>query len=213
MEVCYFLELKLDYAEKRILIGVIFCVSLIIANISTIKVIDLGLFDLTIHAGFIIYPIVYIITSIIADVYSKRDAQRNIVFGLGSYIVFLIMVALIVFLPSPSIGNIDIRGAFVTMPRALIAAACAYILGNFITVAMTLHVKRRYIKSNSIFKNIVAIIAGLVVDSIFFMLIAYLGVLPAGRIVSIIVINSVLYIIWMIILTPVVGWFKKWIKF
>ena len=101
------MELKLDYTEKRILTGVIFSIALIMANIITIKVIDLQLFDLRIHAGLIIYPIVHIISSIMADVYSKKDAQRNIIFGLGSYILFLIMIILVVFLPSPAIGNVD----------------------------------------------------------------------------------------------------------
>lgn len=206
------MELKLDYTEKRILTGVIFSIALIMANIITIKVIDLQLFDLRIHAGLIIYPIVHIISSIMADVYSKKDAQRNIIFGLGSYILFLIMIILVVFLPSPAIGNVDITGAFNTMPRPLLAASVAFILGNFITVAMTLHVKRRYIKSKSILKNIVAIDVGLIVDTIIFILIAYIGVLLPDRILSIVIVNSVFYIIWAAILTPVIGWFKKWIK-
>ena len=48
-----------------------------------------------------IYPLVYILTNVIADVYGERTAQRTLVLGIAADVLFVFMTTLILFLPSP----------------------------------------------------------------------------------------------------------------
>ncbi len=55
----------------------IFCVAFVTTNIVTIKNFRSGLFGgLTVPCGVIIYPVVFILTSVIADTYGESTAQK-----------------------------------------------------------------------------------------------------------------------------------------
>ena len=73
------MDLNFDFTEKRVILTVFFCMAFTIANLITVKIININFLGMETPAGVLIYPLVYILTNVIADVYGERVAQRTLV--------------------------------------------------------------------------------------------------------------------------------------
>lgn len=83
--------------ETLNVLTIIFIVSLVIANVITGKIIDTGITlfgqPLTIAGAIICYPITYLITDIVGEVWGKREANKIVKYGfIGQVIATLIIV-------------------------------------------------------------------------------------------------------------------------
>lgn len=83
--------------ETLNILTVIFIVSLVIANVITGKVIDTGLTlfgqPLTIAGAIVCYPICYLITDIVGEMWGKHEANQIVKYGfIGQVIATLIIV-------------------------------------------------------------------------------------------------------------------------
>ena len=133
------MDFNFDFTEKRVIITAFFCMAFTIANLITVKVIDLGFLGMETPAGVLIYPLVYILTNVIADVYGEKVAQRTIILGLCVDILFVFMTTLILFLPSPAFftGDSSLAFVFTQTPRILVASYISYLIGNFVNARIT----------------------------------------------------------------------------
>lgn len=66
------MDLNFDFTEKRIIITSFFCVAFIIANLITVKIIDVNFLGMQTPAGVLIYPLIYILTNVITNVYGEN---------------------------------------------------------------------------------------------------------------------------------------------
>ena len=107
------MDLNFDFTEKRVIITAFFCMAFTIANLITVKIISIDFLGMQTPAGVLIYPLVYILTNVIAKVYGEKVAQRTIILGLCVDILFVFMTTLILFLPSPSFFTGDASLQFV----------------------------------------------------------------------------------------------------
>lgn len=78
----------------------IFCVAFVTTNIVTVKILDLGFWGLTVPCGVIIYPLVFILTSVIADTYGESTAQKTILFGVVCNLLFVVVSTIALMLPA-----------------------------------------------------------------------------------------------------------------
>ena len=69
------------------LLGIVFCVCLIAANLLETKIIQIG--SLTITAGFLIFPVSYIINDCIVEVWGFRKARLIIWTGFAMNFLML----------------------------------------------------------------------------------------------------------------------------
>ena len=65
--------MKQTFSLPFVMMGVLFCVCLIISNILEVKMIQLG--SITATAGLIVFPVSYIINDCIAEVWGFRKAR------------------------------------------------------------------------------------------------------------------------------------------
>ena len=96
------MSLNLSSVEKRLVITVFFCMAFTIANLITVKIIDLSFLGLMVPAGVLIYPLVYVLTNVITEVYGERAARRTLILGIAADVLFVFMTTLLLFLPSPA---------------------------------------------------------------------------------------------------------------
>ena len=73
------MDLNFDFTEKRVIITAFFCMAFTIANLITVKIISIDFLGMETPAGVLIYPLVYILTNVIAKVYGEKAAQRTII--------------------------------------------------------------------------------------------------------------------------------------
>ena len=80
------------------MLTIVFIVSLVISNVITGKVIDVGITlfgnPVTIAGAVICYPVCYLITDIVGEVWGKREANKIVKYGfIGQVLATLIVIA------------------------------------------------------------------------------------------------------------------------
>ena len=204
------MNLNFDFSEKRVIITAFFCMAFTIANLITVKVINIGLLGMETPAGVLIYPLVYILTNVVADVYGEKVAQRTILLGLATDILFVFMTTLILVLPSPAYftGDSSLAFVFTQTPRILVASYISYLIGNFVNAKITAKVNAG--KEYSSTKNLGILAFSELVDNFIFIGLAFIGVYAVTDILIMIISHWVLSLIWTAIAQPFTKMTVKW---
>ena len=204
------MDLNFDFTEKRVIITAFFCMAFTIANLITVKIINIGFLGMETPAGVLIYPLVYILTNVIADVYGERTARRTIILGLCVDVLFVFMTTLILFLPSPATytGDSSLAFVFTQTPRILVASYISYLIGNFVNARITTIVNKG--KDYSAVKNLAVIAFSELIDNFVFIGLAFIGVFPVWEILVMIISHWLLSLIWSAIAQPFTGMTVRW---
>ena len=196
------MNLNFDFTEKRVIITAFFCMAFTIANLITVKIINISFLGMETPAGVLIYPLVYILTNVIADVYGEKVAQRTIILGLCVDILFVFMTTLILFLPS------SLAFVFTQTPRILVASYISYLIGNFVNARITSIVNKG--NEYSAVKNLGIIAFSELIDNFIFIGLAFIGVYSVVDILIMIFSHWVLSLIWSAIAQPFTNKTVKW---
>ena len=204
------MDFNFDFTEKRVIITAFFCMAFTIENLITVKVIDLGFLGMETPAGVLIYPLVYILTNVIADVYGEKVAQRTIILGLCVDILFVFMTTLILFLPSPAFftGDSSLAFVFTQTPRILVASYISYLIGNFVNARITAKLNKG--EEYSSVKNLGIIAFSELIDNFIFIGLAFIGVFTVGDILIMIISHWILSLMWSAIAQPFTKLTVKW---
>ena len=204
------MDFNFDFTEKRVIITAFFCMAFTIANLITVKVINLGFLGMETPAGVLIYPLVYILTNVIADVYGEKVAQRTIILGLCVDILFVFMTTLILFLPSPAFftGDSSLAFVFTQTPRILVASYISYLIGNFVNARITAKLNKG--EEYSSVKNLGIIAFSELIDNFIFIGLAFIGVFTVGDILIMIISHWILSLMWSAIAQPFTKLTVKW---
>lgn len=206
------MDLNFDFTEKRVIITAFFCMAFTIANLITVKIISIDFIGMQTPAGVLIYPLVYILTNVIADVYGERTARRTIILGLCVDVLFVFMTTLILFLPSPSFytGDSSLAFVFTQTPRILIASYISYLIGNFVNARITTMVNAG--EEYSSVKNLGIIALSELIDNFIFIGLAFVGVYSVVDILIMIISHWILSLIWSAIAQLFTSMTVRWAK-
>lgn len=171
------------------LVMAIFVAVLLISNVASSKILDLGPF--TFDGGTILFPISYIFGDILTEVYGYSRSRRVIWIGFGCAILMAVVFAIVGALP-PAEGW---RGQEAYMailgqtPRIVFGSLIAYFAGEFsnsYTLAkMKVFTQGRWLWTRTIGSTIV----GEGVDTLLFVLIAFYGLYAPSLLLNIIISN------------------------
>lgn len=205
---------SMKYSQRFLVLCVVFCTALIVSNIIAGKL-WAAPFGLTLTAGAVLFPIVYIIGDVMPEVYGLQATRRVIWIGFGSNLFAVLFFYICLALPAPEFWQN--QSAFETVlgftPRLLIASLLAYLAGTnvnaWIMVEMKALTRGRWLWT----RTITSTIFGEGVDSTIFMLVAFLGVVPTEALPSLIVSQALFKTMYEVIATPItyliIGWFKR----
>ena len=160
------------------IIVVIFVTSLITANITAVKLIDL--FGLILPAGIIIFPLSYITGDVLTEVYGYRQARRVIWLGFFCNLIAVIAIWIGQVLPPASFwdGQIAYERILGYTPRLLVASFFAYLVGeftnSFVLSKMKIATRGRWLWLRTIGSTLV----GQGFDSLVFITLAFVGTIP-----------------------------------
>ena len=114
------------------LMGILFCVCLISANLLATKQIMFGPFNIT--AGILVFPISYIVNDCIVDVWGFRRARFIIWTGFAMNFLVAALGQIAVFLPSAPFwdGEAHFNYLFGLAPRVAAASFLAFLSGSFL---------------------------------------------------------------------------------
>ena len=169
----------------------------------------------TFGAGVLFFPISYIFNDVLTEVYGYARARKVVWAGFGA-IVFASFMSWVVLTLPPAIGWNDQRAyetVFDQTPRIVFASLGAFFVGEFansyVLAKMKILTSGRFLWSRTIGSTIV----GEGVDSLVFYPLAFLGVWENRLVLTVMVSNYIIKVLWEAIVTPftyrVVGFLKR----
>lgn len=185
------------------LFGILFTACLLISNILAIKIITIG--PLVVPAGVIIFPISYIVNDVIVEIWGYKKARFVIWMGFGMMVLSNIMYQLAIEIPSaPFWTNQDAFSSILkNSPRIGLASVLAYLSGSFANAFIMSRMKVMSNGKNFSLRAILSTVVGEGLDSTVFILVAFVGVIPANQILLMIVAQTFIKTAYEIIILPV----------
>ena len=167
------------------LVMALFVAVLIVSEITSTKLIHIGPFRTA--GAIILFPIAYIVSDVLTEVYGYARARRVMWVGFGALILMSAVLTIVQYLPAAPIWNNQAAYESVLgfVPRISIASIIAYWVGgfanDFVLAKMKIWTKGKMLWSRTIGSTVV----GQAVDSFLFIGIAYYGRLPMSVILQI----------------------------
>ena len=168
------------------LLGILFCVCLIAANLLEAKVVQVGAISIT--AGFLVFPISYILNDCIAEVWGFRKARLIIWAGFAMNFLVVLLAKAAVALPAAPFWNGEEHFDFVfgLAPRIAFASLTAFLAGSFINAYVMSRMKIASQGKHFSVRAVVSTLFGESADSLVFFPIAFGGLMPMEELLSLI---------------------------
>ena len=184
-------------------LGIIFCVCLVAANLLETKVIQLGPISAT--AELIVFPISYIINDCIAEVWGFRKARLIIWMGFIMNFMVVALGQLAVALPAAPFweGEAAFDFVFGLAPRVAAASLTAFLVGSFLNAFVMSRMKIASQGKNFSARAVVSTLVGESADSVIFFPLAFGGLMPVEELAKLMIVQIVLKTLYEIIILPV----------
>lgn len=192
---------KEQYKYYDIILG-LFVAVLLISNVASSKVLDLGPF--TFDGGTILFPISYIFGDILTEVYGYRRSRRVIWTGFAcAFLMSAVFYVVGKLPPAADWANQEAYNKILGLtPRIVLASLIAYFSGEFsnsYTLAkMKIMTSGKWLWTRTIGSTIV----GEGVDTVLFVMIAFYGVFSNDLLIAVMISNYVFKVVFEVVLTP-----------
>ena len=193
---------NLTKTELYAMLTGIFTACLIVSNIIAGKTFDF--YSFTLPCGVIIFPIIYIVNDVLAEVYGYEKARRVILLGFFMNLVAVICYNITIWLPAPVFfENSDAFGIVLgSTARLLVASFAAYLVGSLVNAKLMSYLKK-WDEDKLFFRCIVSTLFGEGLDALIFILIGFFGTMPMEALLVMIVAQALFKTIYEIIVYPI----------
>ncbi|ANU58147.1 queuosine precursor transporter [Bacteroides caecimuris] len=185
------------------LLGILFNVCLIAANLLETKVIQIG--SLTVTAGLLVFPISYIINDCIAEVWGFKKARLIIWsgFAMNFFVVALGLIA--VAIPAAPFweGEEHFDFVFGMAPRIVAASLMAFLVGSFLNAYVMSKMKVASQGRNFSARAIWSTVVGETADSLIFFPVAFGGTIAWKELLIMMGIQILLKSLYEVMILPV----------
>ena len=194
------------------LLGVLFCVCLIAANLLETKQVALGPLQLT--AGLIVFPVSYIINDCMVEVWGFRKARLVIWLGFFMNFLFVLFGLAAVALPAADYwtGQAGFRAIFGLAPRIAGASFLAFLVGSFLNAYVMSRMKVSMGGRGFSLRAIASTVVGEGADSLIFFPLALGGVVPWSVMPALMLTQVVLKTAYELVALPVTIRVVRWMK-
>lgn len=192
--------------------GIVFCVCLVAANLLETKVVQLG--PVAVTAGLLVFPVSYIINDCIAEVWGFRKARLIIWMGFFMNFMVVVLGQIAVALPAAPFweGEASFDFVFGLAPRIAAASLTAFLVGSFINAYVLSRMKLLSHGKNFSLRAILSTVAGESADSLLFFPLAFGGLMPVAELAKMMLVQVVLKTVYEIIILPVTIRVVRYIK-
>ena len=206
------IQKKQNVSVLFMLLSILFCVCLILANLLETKQIAIGPISLT--GGLIVFPISYIINDCVCEVWGFRKARLLIWSGFAMNFFFVAVGALCDWIPGAPYWNNDegFHAVFGLAPRIAAASFVAFLLGSFANAYVMSKMKIRDGGRNFSARAILSTIAGESIDSLIFFPLALSGVVPTEELPKLMLMQVLLKTAYEILVLPLTIRVVKYVK-
>ncbi|WP_118712162.1 queuosine precursor transporter [Clostridioides difficile] len=162
------------------LLNCVFVTSLVVSNIVAGKVIDI--FGLIVPAAVVAYPLTFLCTDIIGEIWGKEEANRTVKRGILMQLFSLLLITIAIALPSASFaqeyGN-NLKVVLGQNVRFVLASLTAYILAQSNDVFIFHKLKDKFRGKHKWLRNNVSTMLSQLIDTAIFITIGFWGTVPS----------------------------------
>ena len=193
--------IMLTKAELFAYLTGIFTAALIISNIIAGKTFDF--YSFTLPCGVIIFPVIYIVNDVLAEVYGYEKARKVILLGFLMNLIAVICYNITIWLPAPVFFEASDAFAVVlgSTFRLLIASFAAYLVGSIVNAWSMVYLKK-WDEDKLFFRCILSTLFGEGLDAIIFITIAFWATMPMEALIIMIVAQALFKTVYEIIVYP-----------
>ena len=185
------------------LLGILFNVCLIAANLLETKVIQVC--GITVTAGLLVFPVSYIINDCIAEVWGFRKARLIIWsgFAMNFFVVMLGLAA--VALPAAPFweGEEHFNFVFGMAPRIVVDSLAAFLVGSFLHAYVMSKMKLASGGRHFSLRAILSTVVGETADSLIFFPVAFGGIIAWQELLLMMCIQIILKSMYEVVILPV----------
>ena len=178
-----------------VVLASLFTTCLLIANILAVKLISIG--GWVVPAGVIAYPLTFLFTDVISELYGRRIASRVIWAGFGANLLMVVLVFGGKLLPAAPFweGQPAYESILGTVPRIVLASMIAYLVSQHHDV-FAFHFWRRKTKARFLWlRNNASTMVSQGLDTGLFITIAFWGMVPADILVNMLLTQYVIKLV------------------
>ena len=156
-------------------------------------------------AGILFFPLSYVLGDVLTEVYGYARARRVVWVGFAASVFAAGMAATVVAMPPADdwTGQEALAAVMGQAPRIFAASIMAFWAGefanSFVLARMKVWTKGKHLWTRTIGSTVV----GQGVDSLIFYPLAFLGVWETKLVVTVMVTNYLMKVLWEVVLTPV----------
>ena len=178
----------------------IFFACMIASNILATRTLEIGFIALP--CSILTFPILFIVNDVLSEIYGYKLTRDVIYLGFIINVVAVGLYQVAMIFPSSSPNAPAFAALLSTTPRLFVAGLISYMLGNILNSVVLVKLKEKY--SDLLFVRVVgSTVIGETVDSVIFISISFLGVLPNELVVTMICCQIVFKVLYEVIFYPV----------
>ena len=192
---------KTSFAFLPVLTG-LFTATLLISNVLNCKVIHVGPLPMT--GGLIMFPLAALLGDVLTEVYGYAESRKVIWTGLGSLVLFVVMIEICGALPAdPFWTNQAAYDAILgAVPRIVAASLIAYFVGEFSNSYVLAKCKIRTHGNFMFLRFVLSTVVGQFIDSATFVLVAFSGSMPPRQMALVAFSGWAIMVFWEIAALP-----------
>ena len=178
-----------------VVLATLFTTCLIVANIIAVKLISI--FGWVVPAGIIAYPLTFLFTDVIAELYGRKIASRVVWAGFGANILMVILIFGGKLLPPASSweDQLAYESILSMVPRITLASMIAYLVSQHHDV-FAFHFWRKKTKGRFLWlRNNASTMVSQALDTGLFITIAFWGTVPTAVITEMLLTQYVIKLI------------------
>lgn len=197
-------------------VAVILCSNLI--GVHKVTYIELPFYgEYIFGAGVLFFPISYLFGDILTEVYGYKRSRKVIWAGFGALIFASLMALTVTSLPAARTMSAEQQAAvnliFGQTPRIVLASLVAFWVGEFVNSFVLAKMKVFTAGKRLWTRTIGSTVLGEVADSLIFYPIAFFGTWSNEQLISVMIGNYFIKVLWEVLATPftylVVNWLKR----
>lgn len=193
-------------------LATVFASLLIAANVLAQKLIPVWGYQVT--AASIVYPMTYVLSDVLTEVYGYSCARVVIWSALLCNILFALLSEIAIMLPSAPIWHEQEQFAMIMghTPQIVAASMVSYLVGEFMNAYVLARLKVLTDGKHLWIRTIGSTVVGQASDTIIFTSLAFYGILNFNQMLSLMVTMYALKVLYEVLLTPFVYWLTAFLK-
>ena len=192
---------NLTKTELYAIITGVFTACLIISNIIAGKTFDF--FSFTLPSAVMIFPVIYIINDVLAEVYGYEKARRVIFLGFFMNLIAVICFNITIWLPAPVFFKNSEAFSIVlgSTLRLLLAGFIAYIIGSLVNAKLMTYLKK-WNEDKLFFRCIMSTLFGESLDALIYIILGFFGTMPTDALLVMMVVQALVKTVYEIVVYP-----------